>query len=90
MLSTFFLAIGMLCIYLEINTNYMYPCWGLIYPCRGLKVPLSGTGTPSEGLVVFFQYMQLYLIGFEGLADGLLSVNPSPQVNTCLIGQLIP
>ena len=76
MLAAFLLAIGMLCIYSEINTNYKYP--------------LSETGTPSEGLLMFFQYMQLYLIGFEGLADGLLSVNPSPQVTTCIIGQLIP
>ena len=56
----------------------------------GTDIPMSGTRNPSEGLVRFFQYMQLYLIGFEGLADGLLSVNPSPQVTTCLIGQLIP
>ena len=63
------------------------PWQGPIYPCRGPKVPLSGTGTPPGGLVLSFQYMQLYLIG---LADGLLSVNPSPQVTTCIIGQLIP
>ena len=63
---------------------------GPIYPWQGPKVPLSGTGTPPGGLVLSFQYMQLYLIGFGGLADGLLSVNLSPQVNTCLIGQLMP
>ena len=62
------------------------PWWGPVHPCGGPKVPLSGTSTPPGGLVLSFQYMQLYLIGFEGLADGLLSVNPSPQVNTCLIG----
>ena len=35
MLSAFLLAVGMLYIYLEINTNYEYP--------------LSGTGTPVLG-----------------------------------------
>ena len=84
----------MLCIYLEINTNYVYPCRGPIYPWRGPEFPLSGTGTPPGGLVRSFHYMQLYLtlclILFEGLVDGLLSINPSPQVNTCIIGQLVP
>ena len=111
----------MLCIYLEINTNYVYPCRGPIYPWRGPLFPLSGTGTPPGGLVLFFQYMQLYLIInspcrglvplledwccypnicslqlylhlilLEGLADGLLSINPSPQVTTFIIGQLDP
>ena len=128
MLAAFLLAIGMLCIYLEINTNYKYPLvgtgtplWGLqfplagtgtppgglvlffqymqlylitntpwrgpVHPCGGPQFPSAGTGTPPGGLVLFFQYMQLYLIG---LADGLLSVNPSPQVTACIIGQLIP
>ena len=90
MLSAFYLAIGMLCIYLEINTNYMYPCRGLIYPWWGLKVPVSGTSTPPGGLVRSFHDMQLFLIKLEGLVDGLLSVNPIPQVTTCIIGQLIP
>ena len=68
----------------------MYPCQGPIYPWRGPKVPLLGTGTPPGGLVRPFYNMQLLLIKLEGLADGLLSVNPSPQVTTCIIGQLIP
>ena len=70
----------MLCIYLEINTNYVYPCRGLVpsvkdrnHLCRGPEFPLSGTGIPPEGLVMSFQYMQLYLtlclILFEGLVD---------------------
>ena len=67
---------------------------GTDIPVSGPKVPLSGTGTPPGGLVRSFQYMQLYLILclilFEGLADGLLSINPSPQVTTCIIGQSIP
>ena len=71
---------------LIINT----PCRRPVHPCGGPKVPLLGTGTPSEGLVRFFHNMQLYLIRLEGLADGLLSVNPSPRVTTCIIGQLIP
>ena len=90
MLAAFLLAIGMLCIYLEINTNYKYPLSETGTPLWGTKSPSARDRYPSEGLVMFFQYMQLYLIGFEGLADGLLSVNPSPQVTTCIIGQLIP
>ena len=45
MLSAFLLAMGMLCIYLEINTNY-------IYPLSGTGTPVSGTGTLSEGLIL--------------------------------------
>ena len=63
---------------------------GTEIPMLGTETPVLRTCTLSEGLVMFFQYMQLYLIRFEGLADGLLSVNPSPQVTTCIIGQLIP
>ena len=70
----------LLYIYLEINTNYVYPCRGPVpsvkdrnHLCRGPEFPLSGTGTPPEGLVMSFQYMQLYLtfclILFEGLVD---------------------
>ena len=63
---------------------------GTAIPMLGTCTLRRGPVTLSEGLVMFFQYMQLYLIRFEGLADGLLSVNPSPQVTTCIIGQLIP
>ena len=70
-------------LYLITNT----PWQGPVHPCGGPQFPSVGTGTPPGGLVLFFQYMQLSLIG---LADGLLSVNPSPQVTACIIGQLIP
>ena len=80
----------LLCIYLEINTNYVSPWRGPIYPWRGPEFPLVGTGTPPGGLVRSFPYMQLYLTLcltlFEGLVDELLSINPSPQVNTGIIG----
>ena len=79
-----------LCIYLEINTNYVSPWRGPIYPWQGLEFPLAETGTPPGGLVRSFPYMQLYLTLcltlFEGLVDELLSINPSPQVNTGIIG----
>ena len=80
----------LLCIYLEINTNYVSPWRGPIYPWRGPEFPLAGTVTPPGGLVRSFPYMQLYLTLcltlFEGLVDELLSINPSPQVNTGIIG----
>ena len=37
--SVLTLIIQVLCIYLEINTNYVYPCRGPMYPWRG-PVPL--------------------------------------------------
>ena len=42
MLVAFLLAIGMLCIYLEVNTDYKYPL-------AGTGTPLWGTESPSVG-----------------------------------------
>ena len=70
-------------LYLITNT----PWQGPVHPCGGPQFPLAGTGTPPGGLVLSLQYLQLSLVG---LADGLLSINPSPQVTTFIIGQLDP
>ena len=99
MLVAFLLAIGMLCIYLEINTNYKYPLAGTGTPLSGTAIPLGGDRYPfwRTGVVIpiyaAFIQLCLHLIlleGLVGLADGLLSINPSPQVTTFIIGQLDP
>ena len=47
MLAAFLLAIGMLCIYLEINTNYKYPLAGTGAPLWGTAIPLGRDRYPS-------------------------------------------
>ena len=76
------------------------------YPLAGTGTPLSGTAIPLGGdrypfwrtgvvIPIYAACIQLclhliLLEGLVGLADGLLSINPSPQVTTFIIGQLDP